>query len=83
VKDAAHNRFIDIDVAVAYFEVKTAFWISTNPGFVMNIGSLAAKVRKRNELPCFAFLTLGKVNLIHDCHLPAKIKTHSVYMKSF
>ena len=82
VKYPAHYRFVDVDVTVSNFEIEPAFGIGTNPCFVVDVSSLAAKVRKGNKLPAFTFLTLGKVNLFHDFRLPAKDKTPSVYMKS-
>ena len=41
---AAHNGFIYIDIPVPDFQVEAAIGISTDPGFVVDIGSLAAKI---------------------------------------
>jgi hypothetical protein len=82
VQYPAHDWFVDVDVTVSDFKIEPTIGIGTNPGLVVDIRSLAAKVRKGNKLPTFTFLTLGKVNLFHDFRLPAKDKTPSVYMKS-
>lgn len=84
MKYPAHYRFVDVDVTVSDFEIESTFGISTNPGLVVDVSSLAAEVRKGNELPTLAFLTLGKVYLVHDFRLPAKVKNalsiHEVHL---
>ena len=42
---SAHDGFIDIDIAIPDFQVKAAIRIGANPGFILNICPLAAKIR--------------------------------------
>ena len=39
------NRLIDINIAVADFQIEPAFRIGTNPGFVLYSSTLAAEIR--------------------------------------
>jgi hypothetical protein len=50
--------FIQIDVPIANFDVKSAIRISTNPSLKMNSRALATKVRKRNKVPLTTLFTL-------------------------
>jgi hypothetical protein len=58
---AVVDGFINIDIAVADFKIKTAFRISTDPGFILNGSALAAKIGKRNQITDFALLTFGEI----------------------
>jgi len=42
---SAHNWFIDVNIAIPDFQVETAIRIGANPGFILNVCSLAAKIR--------------------------------------
>ncbi len=42
---AAHNGFINIDVAIPDFQVEATVRVGANPGFVVNSCPLTAKVR--------------------------------------
>ncbi len=44
VESAAHDGFVNVDVAVADLEVETTFRIGAYPSFVVNSGSLTAKI---------------------------------------
>ena len=54
------DRFIDVDIAVANFDIITAIGIGANPGFILNGRALATEVGKRNKITDFAFLTFRK-----------------------
>lgn len=45
VQHSAHDGFIDVDITIPDFQIIAALRIGANPGLVMNIGSLAAKIR--------------------------------------
>ena len=42
----AHNRFINIDIAIPDFQVEAAIRIGANPCFVVNRRPLTAKIRQ-------------------------------------
>ena len=54
------DRFIDVNVAVSDFQIESTFRIGTNPGFILDRRTLAAKIRKRHEISGLAFLTFGE-----------------------
>jgi hypothetical protein len=58
---AVVNGFINIDIAVSDFEIETAVRIGTDPGLVLNRGSLAAEIRKGNQVSSFALLALWEI----------------------
>jgi hypothetical protein len=74
VERAAHNWFININITVPDFQVKTTLRIGAYPGFVLYISSLAAKIGQRYKVSGFAALTFGEIRLFHEVHLPARIK---------
>jgi hypothetical protein len=74
VERTAHDGFIDIDIADPDFQIKTALRIGANPGFILNIGSLTAKIGQRNQVSGLAALTFGEIRLFHEVHLPARMK---------
>jgi hypothetical protein len=51
----AEDRFVQIYIAVPDFQVKSAFRIGANPGFIMYSCPLAAKIGQRNQIANFAF----------------------------
>jgi hypothetical protein len=42
------DGFINIDIAITDFKIKTTIRISADPGFILNRGALAAEIRKRD-----------------------------------
>jgi hypothetical protein len=70
VQRPADYGFVDIDVTVPDFEVKTAIRIGANPGFVMNGRPLTAKVGQGHQLSRIAFQALGEIRLFHEVLLP-------------
>jgi hypothetical protein len=42
------DGFINVNITIADFKIKTTIRIGTNPGFVLNRGALAAKIGKRD-----------------------------------
>ena len=71
---STHNGFVNINITVPDFQVETAIRIGADPGFVVNIRPLTAKIRQGHQVSGFALLTLRKVKLFHGVHLPAKFK---------
>ena len=71
---SAHNRFVDIYITVPDFQVETALRIGADPGFVLNVGTLAAEVGQGHQVSGFAALTFGKIRLFHGVHLPTRLK---------
>jgi hypothetical protein len=63
--------FIDNDITVPDLDIVEAVRIGTNPGFVLDRGTLAAKVRKGNEIALMTFATLRKRE-IHALCPPAQ-----------
>jgi hypothetical protein len=69
------NRFININIAIPDFQIESAFRIGANPGFVLNCSSLAAEIRKGNQISGFTFLTLGEIIVrFQKAHLPTSDK---------
>ena len=67
---AAHNGFIEIDIAIPDFQVKAAIRIGANPGLILNICPLTTKIRQGYQVSRLATLTLGEIHLFHGIHLP-------------
>jgi hypothetical protein len=65
VRQAAHYRFIPINITIPDFQVKTAIRVGANPCFVMYGRALAAEIGQRHEVTCIAFLALGESVIIH------------------
>ena len=42
---SAHDWLIDVNIAIPDFQVEAALRIGANPGFVLYVCSLAAKIR--------------------------------------
>jgi hypothetical protein len=55
------DGFINVDVTVADFKIETAFGVCANPGFILNGGALATKIRKWNQITGFTFLAFGEI----------------------
>jgi hypothetical protein len=68
------DRLVNIDIAVSDLQVKSAFRIGTNPGFILNGGSLTTEVRQRNQVSGFTFLTFGEIIVeFQRIHLPSSL----------
>ena len=80
---SAHDGFINIDIAVPDFQVKTAIRIGANPGFVLNICPLTTEIGQRYQVSRLTTLTLGEIRLFHEVHLPTRIKFLTVYTTPF
>jgi hypothetical protein len=71
---AVVDRFVNIDIAIANFQIETAVRISADPGFVLNSSTLTTEIGKRYQIASFAFLTLGEiVVLFQKTHLPSRL----------
>ena len=65
-----HDGFINIDITVPDFQVKTTIRIGANPGLVVNSRPLTAKIRQGHQVSGIAFQTLGKIRLFHEVPPP-------------
>jgi hypothetical protein len=70
---------IDIDIAISDLQVESTLRVCANPGFVLDRGSLAAKIRKRHEVSGLAFLTLGEIVVRFQKPTSRPTITHSLY----
>ena len=75
----AHDRFINIDVAIPDFQVEAAIRIGANPCFVVNSCPLTAKIRQGHQVSRLTLLALGEIKLFHEIHLPTEIQFFAVY----
>jgi hypothetical protein len=53
------------DIAVADLDIVQASWVCTDPCFVFDGSSLAAKIRKRNQITFTTLATPGKC-ILHE-----------------
>jgi hypothetical protein len=72
MQGAAHDRLVDIDIAIPDFQVKPAIGIGANPGLIMDRCPLTAEIRQRHQFPRITLLTLGIADLFHGVLLPTK-----------
>ena len=59
------DRLVQVYVAVPNFQVETAGGVRANPGFVVHCGSLAAKVRQRNQISFSTRLAVREILSSH------------------
>ena len=59
------NGFIDDDIAITDFDVVQARRVGANPCFVLNGSSLAAEIRKRNQIT-FTTLATPRKCILHE-----------------
>jgi hypothetical protein len=59
------DGLVDDDIAVTDFDVVKARWIGANPGLILDGSSLAAEIRKRNQITFTTFATPGK-SVFHE-----------------
>ena len=81
MKCAAHNGFVNKDIAIPDFQVEAAIRIGTHPGFVVNRRSLTSKIGQWHQVSRLTLLTLGETELFHEIHLPTEINYFEVYTK--
>jgi hypothetical protein len=53
-----HDRFVNIDISVAYFQVIAAIWIGADPGLVMDGRPLVTEIGKGYQVSVSALTTL-------------------------
>jgi hypothetical protein len=70
MEGAAHDRLIDIDIAVPDFQVEAAIRIGADPGFIPDGRPLAAEIGQRHEVSGVALLALGETDRFHEILLP-------------
>src|SRR6266540_2886057 len=63
--NAARDRLVHIEVAVADFEIVAALRVRAGPGLVVDRGALAAEIRQRHQVTRLAPLALWK-NQLHN-----------------
>jgi hypothetical protein len=73
VQSAAHNRLVDVNIAIPDFQVKAAVRVGANPGLVMNVRALAAEIGQGYKITNLTFLTFRETGLFHRGHLPTLI----------
>ena len=76
----AHNRFVNIYIAITDLYIETTFGVSASPCFVMDRGALATVVRQRNQYPLRAFLTFRHIILFHETLL-CMVEQNLVYLQ--
>jgi hypothetical protein len=59
------DGLVDDDIAVTDFDVVQARWIGTNPGLILDGSSLAAEIRKRNQIT-FTTLATPRKCILHE-----------------
>ena len=59
------DGFINDNIAIADLDVVQASWVRTDPGFVLYGSSLAAKIRKRNQIT-FTTLATPRKCILHE-----------------
>ena len=57
---AVRNRFVDVQVAVANLEIKTAIRVGTDPRLVVDRRPLTAEIGQWHKVTCLALLAIGK-----------------------
>src|SRR5690349_2176076 len=59
------NRLINDDITITNLDIVQASWVCAHPCFVLDRSSLAAKIRKRNQITFTTFATSGKC-VLHE-----------------
>src|SRR5215467_16398668 len=59
------NGLINDDIAITDLDIVQASWVGANPCFVLDRSSLAAKIRKRNQITFTTFATPRKC-ILHE-----------------
>jgi hypothetical protein len=67
----AHNGLVEINITVPDFQIKAAFRIGANPGFIVNFSPLAAEIGKGHQVTGLTFLAFGEIELFHEVLLPS------------
>jgi hypothetical protein len=57
------DRLVNIDIAVADFQVKTTLRIGANPGLILDRGALTTEIGKGHQVTSFAFLAFGEISI--------------------
>src|SRR6202162_4658282 len=65
VERSVANGFVNDDVSITDFDVVQARGVGANPGLVLDGSSLAAEIRKRNQITFTTFATPGK-SVFHE-----------------
>jgi hypothetical protein len=73
VQRPTHNGLVKIDITIPDFQVKAAFRIGANPGFIANRCPLTAEIGKGHKVTGLTLLTFGEIDLFHEILLPAEV----------
>jgi hypothetical protein len=65
VERTTHDGFVNIYVAIPDFQVKATIRVSTDPGFVMDIGPLTTEIGKGYQISAVTLLTFRKTGFVH------------------
>jgi hypothetical protein len=65
VERSVANGFVNDDVSITDFDIVQARGVGANPGLVLDGSSLAAEIRKRNQITFTTFATPGK-SVFHE-----------------
>ena len=80
--DAIFDRFIEIDVAVADFDVESALGVGANPRFEVHGRTLAPEIRKGYQVAQAAHLTLRKHDRLHYLASQPESADHIAYIRA-
>ena len=64
---------VQVDVAVADFNIEATFGIGARPGLEVDGGSLPAEIGERDQITGTAGLALGQVTYVHQFLLGPKL----------
>jgi hypothetical protein len=73
VQRATHDGLVKIDITIPDFQVKAAFRIGANPGFILNRCSLTSEIGKGHKVTGLTLLTFGETDLFHEVLLPSEV----------
>ena len=60
-----HHGLVTVNLTVADLQIEVAFGACADPGFIVDSGSLAAKIRQRNQHSGIAGVTLRPRRRLH------------------
>ena len=76
---SAHDGFINIDITIPDFQVKTAIRVGADPGFVLDICSLATEIRQGYQVSRLTPLTFREICLFHETTSQPELNFLQVY----
>ncbi len=58
---STHDGFVNIDIPIPDLQVEATIGVSANPGFVVDICPLIAKIRQGHQVSSLTLLTFGEI----------------------